>query len=136
MALIHGRLTVIKIDSTDLSTYCKTSEITKEYDDHDVTTYGNTGHVHRSGLTDGKFTVSGNYDTTSSTGPRAKFNTIYAAGANVTILRQPEGAGSTKPQDSFSGMLKSYVETSPVDDYVSWSAEFSISGAVDVTAQS
>lgn len=135
MALIHGRLTVIKVDSTDLSTYTKTSELTKEYDDHDVTTYGNTGHVHRSGLTDGKFTMSGNYDTTASTGPRAKFNIIYAAAANVTILRMPEGVGTTKAQDSFSAMLKSYVETSPVDDYVTWSAEFSVSGAVDVTPQ-
>jgi hypothetical protein len=32
-------------------------------------------------------------------------------------------------------MLKSYVETAPVADYISWSAEFEVSGDIADTVQ-
>lgn len=133
MALIHGHLTVVKVATDDISTYVKTSEFTRESDEHDMTTYGNGSHVVKGGLLGGKFTFSGTYDSTASTGPRAKLEPLV--GTEVAVIRQPEGTGSGKPQDSFNGNLKSYVETNPVADYVTFSCEITISGAVDSTAQ-
>lgn len=135
MALIHGRLTVVKINAVDISAYVKQSEISRELDEHDVTTYGQQGHVVRAGLQGGKFTMNGVYDTTLSTGPRAVLNALITAGANVTLVRQPEGTGTGKAQDSVSVMPKSYVETSPADDYVTWSFEATLSGTLDSTVQ-
>jgi hypothetical protein len=136
MALVHGKDTYVSIDAVDLSAYVKTSEFTREIDEHDVTTYGNDSHIVRGGLLGGKFSMSGVYDTTAVSGPRAKLNGLIAAGINVTLIRRPEGTGSGKPQDSVSVLVKSYVETNPVDDYVAWSCECTLAGDVDSTAQS
>lgn len=136
MAFVHGKGTVVKLDAVDLSQYVKTSEFTRENDEHDVTTYGRNSHRVRSGLKGGKFTMSGIYDNTLVSGPRAKIGALIAADVNVTLVRQPEGTGSGKPQDSVEVMVKNYVETSPVDDMVAWSCECTLSGDVDSTPQS
>lgn len=135
MAFVHGKGTVVKVATKDLSLYCKTSEFARKTDAHDVTGYGATGHAYAGGLTDGTFKLSGTYDSTSVTGPRAVLEPIQAAGALVTVLRQPEGTGSGKPQDSFQWLCTGYTETSPVADMVQWSAEGNISGTVDSTPQ-
>ncbi len=133
MALVHGKNTVLKVASTDLSTYVKTSEFSFGSDEHDMTTYGASAHVVKGGLLGGKFTFSGNYDSTAVSGPRAKLLSLI--GTEVAVIRQPEGTGSTKAQDSFNGNIKSYVETNPVNDYVSFSCEITISGTVNSAAQ-
>lgn len=135
MALIHGKGTVITLDGVDLSQYVKTSEFTQEQDEHDVTAYGSEGHKFRGGLTTGKFTMSGFYDSTAVSGPRAKLNALVKTETTVTLVRRPEGTGSGKPEDECSVLVKSYVETSPVDDMVTWSCECTVSGDVDATAQ-
>lgn len=135
MALSHSKETVVTVDSNDLSAFTNTSEFKPSTDSHDVTCYGNDGHVYAGGLTDGTFTMGGFYDTTAGTGPRAVFIALKGTAAAVTVTRQPEGAGAGKPQDSFSGLLTSYTESSPVADYVTWSAEFNISGDVTSSTQ-
>jgi len=134
MAFIHGKDTLITVDSNDLSAFTKSSDYSVSTDSHDVTTYGQSGHVYQGGLTDGSFSMEGVYDD-GATSPRDIIEPIRIARTAVTIVRQPEGAGSTLAQDSFSGLCTSYEESSPVDDMVTWSAEFSISGAIDRTAQ-
>lgn len=133
MAFIHGRLTVVKVATVDLSAYTKTSTLELTADVHETTGYGATAHTKQGGLTDGTFTMSGTYDSTAVTGPRAKLEPLV--GATSAILRQPEGTGTTKPQDSFSGILSKYTETDPVDDMVTWAATFEISGPVVLTPQ-
>lgn len=136
MALVHSKNTVVDVDSNDLSQYTNTSEFNPTTDEHDVTTYGQDGHVYAGGLTNGTFTMGGFYDSTASTGPRAVLQPIQAAASTVTVIRQPEGTGSSLPQDSFSGLCTSYTESNPVADYIQWSATFRVSGDVDSTAQS
>lgn len=133
MALIHGKNTVVKVATADLSQYTDSSELNRTADNHDVTTYGATGHTYFGGLTDGKFNMSGTYDSTASTGPRAKLQPLL--GTTVAVIRQPEGTGTGKPQDSFSAVITSYVETNPVADMIKWSCEMAVSGAVNSTAQ-
>lgn len=135
MAKQHSKDTVVTVDGDDLSAYTNSSEFTHEGDEHDTTTYGSDGHTYSKGLTNGVFTMGGFYDSTASTGPRAVLQPLVA-GAAVTVVRRPEGTGSSLPQDSFSGMLTSYVESAPVADYITWSARFRISGDVNSTAQS
>lgn len=133
MALVHGKNTVITVATTDLSQYTDSSELNRTADAHDTTTYGNTAHRKSGGLLDGKFTMSGTYDNTALTGPRAKLEPLL--GTVVAIVRQPDGVGAGKAQDSFSALLTSYVETNPVADMVKWSAEFEIDGDVNSAAQ-
>ena len=96
--------------------------------------YGLDGKRYASGLTDGTFSMEGFYDDAAASTPRLVLAPLLG-GAAVTVLRQPEGAGSGLAQDSFSAIVTSYEESSPVDDMVAWSAELQISGDVDQTDQ-
>jgi hypothetical protein len=132
MGFVHGKTTKITIATKDISPYTKTSSFEKSADVHDTTGYGATDHTKAGGLGDGKFTCSGTYDNTVSVGPR---NALLAlVGTTVACVRNVEGTGTGKPNDAFSGVLTKYVETNPVDDMVTWSAEIEISGAVVTTA--
>src|SRR5262245_18804562 len=132
MAFIHGKGTVVKLNGVDLSAFTNTSEVTTEYDEHDVTGYGANGHAVQGGLQTAKVTMGGTYDS-GATGPR---KTIVALlGTNVPFIRQPEGAGSGKPQDSATVMVKNYVETNAVADMIKWTAELTVSGTINTTAQ-
>lgn len=133
MAFIHGKTTVVKVATKDISPYCKTSSLELTADVHDTTGYGSTAHTKQGGLTDGTFTVSGTYDNTASTGPRNALIGLLAVSS--AIIRQPEGTLTGKPQDSFTGILSKYTETNPVDDMVTWSATFEVSGADVTTVQ-
>jgi hypothetical protein len=86
------------------------------------------------GLTSGTVTISGKYDSTASTGPRASI--LPNRGAVVELIHRPEGTGASLPQDTVDVLVKSYVQTHPVADYVMWSVELTMSGDVDSTAQS
>jgi hypothetical protein len=129
----HGRLTVIKLDGDDLSEWTDTSELDREAGSHQVTAYGATAHNYEGGLLDGKATMSGTYGSAAG-GPRATIRPLL--GTKVTLIRQPEGTGSGKPQDSVTVLVLRYVETNPVADMIKWSCEMQMSSAVDSTAQS
>lgn len=130
----HGKDTYISVAGNDLTTFCNTSEFERTVDSHDVTTYGAEDHAYQGGLGDGTFTMGGLYDTTAS-GPKAIIEPLIEAKANVTVIRRPEGTGSGLPQESFSVLITSYVETSPVADMVTWSCDMQKSGAVTRTTQ-
>lgn len=132
-AFIHGKNTVFKLSATDISLYCNTSEVTEEYDEHDVTGYGASGHAVQGGLQTGKITVGGTYFS-GSTGPRGVIKPLL--GTNVVCLRQPEGVGSGLPQDSATVHVKNYVETNPVAGMITWTAELTVSGVINSAAQS
>lgn len=133
MANQHGSKTVFKVGTDDLSPYTNASELTVGADSHDTTTYGNTAHRYDGGLKDSKFTASGIYDNTAAVSPRAVLR--GHEGETLTLTRQPEGAGSGKPQDVFDAVLTSYVESSPVADMVTWSSEWQVDGEVDDAPQ-
>lgn len=128
----HGKSTVIKVATFDLSVYTKTSTLERNADVHDTTGYGLDDATNQGGIKRGKFTMSGLYES-SNVGPRAKLMGLL--GTVVAIIRQPEGAGTTKAQDLFSAVLEKYVETNPQDDQITWSADFTLSGAVNSAAQ-
>lgn len=134
MAFIHGKDTLITVDSNDLSAFTNSSDFSQSSDSHDVTAYGATNKAYQAGLIDGTFSMAGIYDNAAG-GPRTVLQALQVAGAAFTIIRQPEGAGTTLDQDSFSAIITSYEESSPVDDMINWTADFQISGVVTSTAQ-
>jgi hypothetical protein len=133
MADSHGSKTVVILNGVDISQYCDNSDNKRGADEHDKTTYGKNSHVVRGGLKNGSSTLSGIYDTTAGTGPRAVINPLI--GSNVTYIQRVEGTGVGKPQDSVQVHVKSYVETRPVADLVRWSAELTYSDDVTSTTQ-
>jgi hypothetical protein len=133
MAFVHGKDTILTVATKDISPYCKTSSYEGSADVHDVTGYGKQAHVKGGGLLDGKFTCGGTYDNTVSVGPRNALKSLL--GTTVAVVRKPEGTGTGKPQDAFSAVMSKYVETNPVDDMITWSAEFEISDVVTTTSQ-
>ncbi len=133
MGTQHGRFTVIKVGAVDISQHCNTSELNRTADTHDRTGYGAAAHRKNAGLLDGTFTMGGTYDNTAVTGPRAVLEPLL--GTTVSITRQGEGTGAGKPQDLFDAVMNSFVETNPVADNVTWSAEFEIDGDVNSAPQ-
>ncbi len=129
----HGRHTEITVGGVDISAWTNTSELERTADSHDVTGYGKNSHVYEGGLKDGKFTCGGVYDNTADTGPHDVLNPLV--GTVAEIVRKVEGTGTGKPTQTFDGLLVSYVETAPVADMVTWSAEFTVSDDVAETAQ-
>jgi hypothetical protein len=133
MSFVHGKDTFISLNGANLSTFVNNSELSREADEHDLTTYGKSAHVVGGGLLTGKASMSGIYDNTAGTGPRAVIRPLI--GTNVTLIRRPEGTGTGKPQDSATVHVKNYVETNPVADYVAWSCEMTVSDTVTSSTQ-
>lgn len=134
MAIVHSKDTVITLDGDDLSAWTNTSEFEVSIDEHDVTCYGADDHVVAGGLRAGTISMGGFYDNTAA-GPKAIIEPLLDAGVNVTLIRRPEGTGSGLPQESLSVLVKTYTESSPVEDYVTWTCEMTKSGAITRTTQ-
>jgi hypothetical protein len=132
MAESHGKLTVVKLNAVALSTFTDSTTFEREADEHDSTAYGVNDHEVVGGLLAGKITIGGKY-VTGVSGPAAIIEPLL--GTKVTFLYQAEGTGTTKPQRSCTVLVKSYNQSSPVADIVRWTAELTISGAVDSTPQ-
>lgn len=129
----HGRFTKITVGGDDISEWTNTSEMTRGAAGHNVTGYGKNAEVHEGGLKNGQFTCGGIYDNTASTGTHDVFTPLI--GTVVEVVRMPEGVGVGKPEQTFDALLTQYVETNPVADMVTWSAQFTISDDVAETAQ-
>lgn len=133
MARVHGKNTVITIGGDDISEYCNTSELTRSADSHDITGYGKNSHVFQGGLRNGTASIGGIYDNTAGTGPAAVIKPLV--GTTVELIRQIEGAGAGKPQDRVDVVVTQYVETAPVADMVTWTADLQLSDDIDETPQ-
>lgn len=134
MTLQHGKDTVVTLGGDDLTDYSNNSQLEFNADSHDVTTYGKNAHVFRGGLKNGTASVSGFYDTTAMTGPRAVIQPLV--GTVVELVHQPEGVGVGKPQDVVDVLVTKYTQTHPVADMVTWTVELQFSDDVNSAAQS
>lgn len=134
MARQHGKDTVIKVNNVDISVHCSNSQMQRKADSHDSTGYGVNDYTYKAGLKGGTLNLDGNYDTSAVTGPGVVLDPLIGAEA-VPVVRRVQGTGSGKPQQAFNAQVVSYQESSPYNDIVKWSAELTISGAVDATPQ-
>lgn len=129
----HGRLTVLKVATLDVSLSTKTSTFSGSADVHDTSGYGLTNRTKTGGLIDGKFTASGSYDLGTVTGTGLVME--GKEGVTQAITRQIAGAGTGKPQEVFSGVLAKFDVSDPVDDIVTWAAEWEVTGTVNRAVQ-
>lgn len=122
-----GEAAVLLVNAVDISAFIDTVTFTQSGDKLDITTFGNTGHRKRGGLTDGTIAIGGVYDTTTS-GPhdvlKPLLNTV------VAFDWRPEGTGAGKPKATGSVLVQTYVESSPVADIVRWTSTLEIDGTV------
>lgn len=132
MARKHSKLTVILIDSNDISAYCTDSNCEQSAGTEDNTTYGKNAQVFDPTLLTGAFGCSGKYDG-ATTGPRGVLKPLV--GTSVTVKYRPEGTGANLPQDSFTAVITKYTETAPVAGYRTWALETQPSDVWDSTAQ-
>jgi hypothetical protein len=132
VAFVHGRNTVIKLNGINLSAFVNTSDLGRNSDSHDVTTYGKNAHVFAGGLLNGNATMAGIYDNTAA-GPRDVIRPLV--GTVVPLIRQPEGTGAGKPQDLVNVLVLDYVETNPVADMVTWACSMQLSDDINAADQ-
>jgi hypothetical protein len=133
MAWVHGKNTFISLGGDDLSQYTSESELNQTAEAHDVTAYGKNSFVFEGGLKGGTASLSGTYDNTAGTGPKAVIQPLL--GTTVELIRRPEGTGTGRPVDTVDVVVTGYVETSPVADMVKWSCELQLSDDVATTTQ-
>lgn len=132
---LHSKLTVVLLGGFDLTKQSNNSQLEFSSDLHDITGYGVDAHAFAIGLDLGKGTISGFYDRTAVTGPRAAILALRAARALCSLVHRPEGTGSGLPQDSVQVAIEKYTQTHPVADMVTWSVDLTFSGVVDSTPQ-
>lgn len=132
MTFVHGKNTYVSLGGDDLSAYTNTSNLERNADSHDVTTYGKNSHVFAGGLKSGTASMGGIYDSGAG-GPRATIEPLV--GTVVELIRRPEGTGTGKPQQAVDVLVTKYVETNPVADMVTWSVEFQLSDDIADTTQ-
>jgi hypothetical protein len=135
MAFVHGRKTVVTIDGDSLTAFANSSSMELTVDAHDTTTYGKEAHDFAGGLQNGTATISGVYDSTAMTGPRAILLPMIKARGQVDLVHQPEGVGSGLPQDTVAVLVTKYNQTHPVADMVTWSVDLQFCEPVDSTPQ-
>lgn len=133
VAPTHGRLTILTVATKDISLATKTSTFSGSADVHDTTGYTLANRTKTGGLIDGKFTASGMYDLTTVTGTAAALE--GKEGTSQAIVRKIAGTGTGKPSEVFTGVLAKFDVSDPVDDIVTWAAEWEVSGVVDRTPQ-
>lgn len=138
MAFKHGKDFAFLSAASDLSAFCDGIEWSRSRDTSESTTAGaaEDTKTYVAGQRDNSFTISGKFDSTASTGPRAVLNGDIDSDASVSYTIRQEGTGSSLPQNIVSAFCTGYSESIPVGGVVTFSASFQCTGAVNETAQS
>ena len=125
MAVPHGSGSYLSIDATDISTYCNTQSLDKVRDLAETSTFGATDKTSIAGLRGHSISIGGPWDPTLD----AAMDTADD-GAVVAFVMGPEGNVSGDIQYSGNCLISNYNWTSPVGGETTWSASFTVSGAV------
>ncbi len=131
MASTNGTAVVVEIGANAV-TGLRTSTIAYARETKEITAHGDTAKKYVPVLGNHSFNLQGWYDDTATTGNSTVVKAGAEAGATYTIKRYPEGKVNTNPMETFSAVLTNYTETDPVDDIVTWTADFQISGEIDL----
>lgn len=138
MAFTHGSSSVFKVDDSagtlrDLSTYTNNIEgLPGSGDTNETTTFGVTGSARTfiRGLNTATFRIAGGYDSTATTGPDVTLSGLRTATGTATFEFGPEGGTTGKVRYTGECFLTSYTTSAPVDNWVTFSAEFQMTGAL------
>lgn len=131
MAFSHGSAAVFKVQDSgsstrDLSAYLQSDGISRSADVAETTVHGLTAKTYIPGLKDGTIPIEGGFDPTVD----GYLEGILGMSRAFEYYPAGEPVGVTKPKYTGSCILTSYEVEAPVDDKVSFSGEFQITGAV------
>lgn len=130
MAAKHGKSAQVYMGSTELSAYCDQLDLSIDVDTGETSTFGVGWKTYLAGLIGSTLSLSGKYDGTASTGPAAQLMAGITGGTAWSFKHFPGGSASGQRQNTFSGFVTNYTESSPVADIVTFSAEILVSGTV------
>lgn len=136
MSRVHGKNAAFKVDDSgstlrDISTYCDdVSGLPGARSLDTVTGFGDGGVKSVPGLENSKFTVSGSWDPTTTTGPDAVLAPLRTATATSSFEFGPEGSTSGKVKYSGECWLEEYTVDVKVDGKVPFKASFMVDGTV------
>lgn len=133
MAAKHGRAAQVYVGSNELSAFCDQLDLSIDVDTGETTTFGSGWKNYLAGLVGSTLSLSGKYDGTSSTGPAAIILACITGGTAWSWKHFPGGSATGQRQNSFSGLVTNYSESSPVADIVTFSAEVMVTGTVTST---
>lgn len=131
----HGQNAHLSIDDAggtlrDISPYLDSIDPSWSNDIHDDTTFGNTGHTKRGGLTDGSISISGLWDKTTDVGSYTVLRELVGVQVPGDFVYGAEGDATGAPRESGKFVLESYNESAPVADLIRFTATLQVSGAV------
>lgn len=129
----HGKLTILKIATNDISAATQNSTFSGSADIAKSTGYGATNHTKVAGIIDGQFTANGAYDLSATTGTPALLE--GKEGTTLSVTRQVAGTGTGKPQEVFSGIVSKFDVSDPFDGLVQWSMTLEVTGTVNRAVQ-
>lgn len=135
MAFKHGKSAQISVAGTEIGTFCTDLELTVEQDAAETTTFGSSWGTSLTGIPGGKFSMSGNYDPTTSTGPLAVLWSAFTGGVPVALVYKPGGTLSGQRTYTFNANILSIAEPTEVGGLVTFKAEWETTGAVTPTTQ-
>jgi predicted secreted protein len=137
MATYHGKDTYFAVEDSAASTLraigvnLTSSSLNWSNDQHDTTTYGQTGHTFVAGLTNATIDLAGFWDDTASTGSATVLDSLVGL-LSTTVAWEwgPEGNGSGDVKYSGEAILVNVNHSAPVADLVTFTAQLQVSGAV------
>lgn len=131
----HGMNCHVEIDDSagttrDISPNVNSTDFNVSNDTHDDTSYGQTGHTKKVGLTDGTIVLKGFWDKTALTGTETVLASLLGLFAPVDFIFGPEGSGTGKVKKTGKFVLRDYQVSVPVGDLIAFTANLEISGPV------
>ena len=125
----YGAKALVTVNAIDLSSYCDDAGLDVGVETAETTTFASSWKTFIEGLASAKFSLKGNFDPTTSTGPAAVLTGLIGGGAK-TIVFNPAGTAAGELKRTVSAILTAYAETSPVGGKVTFTATFQGTGAV------
>lgn len=129
MAFKHGKVAEVTVNSVNLSAFCDSADLSISKENADTTVFGLNWRTNIGGLIGAKYTLSGNFDPTTTTGPASALATALLVDTGVPVIYEPGGAASNQSR-TFSANVSGYNESSPVGGKVTFSCDLEVTGAV------
>lgn len=142
MANFHGSKGVFKIDDAagtlrDISIYVDDLQLSRKFDTPETTGEGGTtAKTFIVGLQEADITIKGTWDNTATTGSETVLGSDANAGGQLTaggtLSFEVDPAGTAVGTIKYTGecWMTQYDQSAPINNRVSFSAQFKVSGAV------
>ena len=127
----HGKNVNIFIDEYDFSTYFNNVSASTNIDTAETSAFGTTAKSYVVGHRDGTVSLSGMFESTTSTGTDQFFASALGSATKIKLIVAPEGHSNGAGAIMLQADDTSYEVSSAIADIVQASAEFQSTDAVE-----